>query len=197
MVMVIVMKFLIAVVIVLLIILLHYYYSKETKWVKSDLDNNWYLIKGSKLTSEQMIENANTLAEINRRVVLLIDHTKDIYPKLQELYNPKNLTEAAIDDRYTTFTLDKRDIHVCLRTRNDHQHLYDIDRLMYVVIHELAHMANWDRVTGQPIIGHGKEFISIFRDLVKRSIRLKIYNYRDYKESPVEYCGIIINSNVV
>lgn len=191
------MKIYLFIVLIFVLLFLHYYYSKETKWVKSKLDNNWYLIKGSKLTSEQMTENANTLAEINRRVLVLIDDTKAVYPKLKELYNPKNLTEAAIDDRYTTFTLDKRDIHVCLRTRDDHQHLYDIDRLMYVVIHELAHMANWDRTTGQPIIGHGKEFISIFRDLVQRSLGLKIYKYRDYRESPVEYCGIIINSNVV
>lgn len=188
-------KYLILVIILILLIFLHYWYT-ETKWVKSDIDNNLYLVKSYNLSPEKLKENANTLAEINRRILSLIENCKLKYPKLKELYKPTNLYEAAIDSRYTTFTIDKTHIHVCLRTRNDKKELYDLDRLMYVVIHELAHMANWDK-NGNPIIGHGKEFINIFRDLVKESMKLGIYKYRDYSESPVEYCGIMINSNVI
>jgi hypothetical protein len=169
----------------------------ETKWIQSDLDNRWYLIKSNNITDAQYKENANALAEINKRVELLIDAVKNKYPKLKQLYSPEKLSEAAIDNRYTTFTVDKSDIHVCLRTRNDQKELYDINRLMYVIIHELAHMANWDPKTGEPIIGHGPEFMAIFKDLVKQSISLGIYKWVDYSKSPQEYCGIVIYQNIV
>lgn len=183
--------------IVIFIIFLHFYFSSETKWVQSDIDKHYYLVKNNKLNEVELKKSANILGEINRRVEKLIQRVNTLYPKLSEMYHRVNLSEAAIDTRYTTFTVDKRDINVCLRTRNDSQQLYDIDRLMYVVIHELAHMANWDRKTGQPIIGHGKEFIQIFKDLLKESIRLGIYNYIDYSKNPQEYCGLVITSNVL
>lgn len=190
-------KLVIFVIILVLLIGLHYYYNLETKWVRSNIDNRMYLIKSNNITPSEYIENADTLAEINKRIEILLETVRDKYPKLKELYNPDKLSEAAIDNRYTTFTINKKDIHVCLRTRNDSKQLYDINRLMYVVLHELAHMANWDPNTGNPIIGHGPEFIRIFKDLVKISMNLSIYQYEDYSKKPVEYCGIMIQSNVV
>jgi predicted SprT family Zn-dependent metalloprotease len=190
-------KLLILIILVLFFGFLHFYFSSETKWIQSDIDNHYYLVKNNKLDKLELKKSANVLGEINKRIEKLIQRVNSRYPKLSEMYHRVNLSEAAIDTRYTTFTVDKRDIHVCLRTRNDSQQLYDIDRLMYVVIHELAHMANWDRKTGQPIIGHGKEFIQIFKDLLKESIRLGIYNYIDYSKNPKEYCGIVITSNVL
>ena len=106
------------------------------------------------------------------------------------------LSEAAIDERYTTYTVDKQDMHVCLRTRDKMENIYDINLLMYVILHELAHLCNYDDL-GNPIQGHGSEFKKIFKTLVKESIKLGIYNYQNYNESPVEYCGIIINSHIL
>lgn len=190
-------KLVIFVLIFIILFGLHYYYNLETKWIRSNIDNRMYLIKSNNITPSEYIENANTLAEINKRVEILIENVNDRYPKLKELYSPDKLSEAAIDNRFTTFTVNKKDIHVCLRTRNHSKQLYDINRLMYVVLHELAHMANWNSETGEPIIGHGIEFIEIFKDLVKISIKLRLYEYEDYSKTPVEYCGIMIHSNVI
>jgi hypothetical protein len=116
--------------------------------------------------------------------------------KLQSGYNSNILSEAAIDSRYTTYTIDKHDVHVCLRTRDKDEKLYDINLLMYVILHELAHLCNYDEA-GNPIEGHGKEFKDIFYLLVVEAIKLDVYTYIDYTEQPQEYCGIIVSSTIL
>lgn len=175
----------------------------EVTYVTSDIDNKVYTIRTGKTKSETYLkDSANALATINKNIEHLIDHLTTKYPdriivrKLRESYNQSILSEAAIDKRYTTYTVDKSDMHICLRTRDKNEDLYDTNLLMYVVLHELAHLCNYDD-RENPIHGHGIEFIEIFRTLVKESIALGIYTYENYKTTPREYCGIIINSQIV
>lgn len=188
-----------------LIILIYFFYKTyiQVSYVKSSIDNRQYIIR-NKYEEFKLKETADILAQINGRIEMLIQHlllsnedkTKNFGKKLSEVYNPNVISEAAFDTRYTTFTIDKQDMHICLRTRDDHQKAYDINLLMYVVIHELAHMINYDE-KGTPIIGHGKEFQKIFKSLIKESILANVYVYENYRESPKEYCGITINSNII
>lgn len=194
---------------IIVIVALWYYFNtyQEESYVKSDIDNRVYLIRRGRNKSEAFLkESANVLAIINQRIERLIEHldknfsnddTKAFFiKKLKENYNPYMISEAAVDPRYTTFTVDKKDINICLRTRNHYEKIYDINLLMYVVIHELAHLCNYSR-DGTPIIGHGREFKEIFAFLVSESIKLKLYDYEDYSKSPKEYCNIVINSSII
>lgn len=194
------------------VILLVYFFVtlklyNENTYVKSDIDNNNYLIRQSDTKGNDYLKtSANTLAEINNRIIKLIDHLDTKYSndenknyfikKFKENYNPNVLSEAAIDNRYTTYTVDKQDMHICLRTRDDKEKIYDINLLMYVILHELAHLCNYNE-TGHPIQGHGDEFKNIFKLLVVESILLNIYTYVDYTSQPEEYCGIIISSTIL
>ena len=188
---------------------LWYYFHTyhEESYIKSDIDNRVYLIRRGRNKSDAFLkESANVLAIINQRIERLIDHldktfsndnTKSYFiKKLKENYNPYMISEAAVDPRYTTFTVDKKDINICLRTRNQYEKIYDINLLMYVVLHELAHLCNYSR-DGTPIIGHGKEFKEIFAFLVSESIKLKLYEYENYSKSSKEYCNIVINSSII
>lgn len=179
----------------------------ETLYINSEIDNKDYIIRRGHTKSEEFLKkSANALAEINVRVTKLIDHletkyTKDpnrnyFIKKLKENYNSYILSEAAVDERYTTYTVDKQDMHVCLRTRDRSENLYDINLLMYVILHELAHLCNYDRL-GNPIQGHGIEFKEIFKLLVIEAIKLNIYQYIDYSETPKEYCGIVISTTIL
>lgn len=194
---------------IIVIVALWYYFNtyQEESYIKSDIDNRVYLIRRGRNKSDAFLkESANVLAIINQRIERLIEHldktfssddTKSYFiKKLKENYNPYMISEAAIDPRYTTFTVDKKDINICLRTRNHYEKIYDINLLMYVVLHELAHLCNYSR-DGTPIIGHGKEFKEIFAFLVSESIKLKLYEYEDYSKSPKEYCNIVINSSII
>ena len=179
----------------------------EVVYVESDVDGRRYMIRrGTSKSSVYLKQSANALAEVNARIEKLIKHVQEQYKddpyknyfikKLAQNYNASILSEAAVDERYTTFTVDKQDIHICLRTRDVSEKLYDIDLLMYVVLHELAHLCNYDK-SGNPIHGHGSEFVYIFKFLVVESIKLELYRHKDYSKNPQEYCGIMINTSVL
>ena len=183
-----------------------YTYS-EIKYVKSDIDGKVYLIRRGNNKSEKFLkDSANTLASINKNVVELIDylfknfnnHDDKSYfiKKLKENYKPYIISEAAVDPRYTTYTIDKRDMHICLRTRDTDEKVYDMNILMYVVIHELAHLCNYNK-NGDAILGHGSEFRNIFKFLVEESIKIGVYNHVNYSANPREYCGIMITTSII
>lgn len=183
-----------------------YTYS-EIKYVTSDVDGKVYLIRRGNNKSEKFLkDSANTLALINKNVMILIDHLGENYinddgkshflEKLKENYMPYIISEAAVDPRYTTYTIDKRDMHICLRTRDNNEKIYDINILMYVVLHELAHLCNYDK-KGRPILGHGSEFKFIFRFLVEEAMKLNIYQHTNYTTEPQEYCGIMITTSII
>ena len=183
-----------------------YTYS-EIKYVKSDLDGKVYLIRRGNNKSDKFLkDSANTLAAINKNVVELVDylfknfnnHDDKFYfiKKLNENYKPYIISEAAVDPRYTTYTIDKRDMHICLRTRDTNENVYDMNILMYVVLHELAHLCNYNK-HGEAILGHGSEFRNIFKFLVEESIKIGIYNHVNYSAEPREYCGIMITTSII
>lgn len=199
------------IVVFLFFVIGYYLYTTytETNKVQSKVDNQNYILRNNFENYLELEKNADTLAQINQNVLKLINYMENKYTKnndldklyfvrqLKKRYNPSTtLSEAAIDVRYTTYTIDKQDIHVCLRTRNDKKELYDMDILMYVLIHELAHMANYSK-DGQPILGHGPQFVKIFKFFVKDAIETGVYAYTDYTKKPKEYCGMVINTNIV
>ena len=181
------------------------YCFSEIVYVKSSIDNKIYIIRRGSKSQEFLTQSADTLALINSRVLSLIDHLESSLPNvhwvknLKKNYSPTDIpiiSEAAVDNRYTTFTINKQDIHICLRTRDHNERIYDINLLMYVVLHELAHLCNYT-VSNEPIQGHGPEFKQIFKTLVQESIKSNIYNYTNYKTDPQPYCGILINSSIM
>jgi len=180
----------------------HFY---DVTYVRSVIDNKVYKIRRGDAKETYLEESADTLANINTRVMKLISYLdtldsdkniKMLVDKLKQNYSSSAISEAAVDKRYTTFTVDKKDMHICLRTRDEKERLYNMNTLMYVVIHELAHMCNYDK-EGSPILGHGLEFKYIFKLLVEKAIEIGIYKYVDYQKAPTEYCGIVINSQIV
>ena len=186
-----------------------YYTYNENIYVVSDIDNNSYLIRRGRNKSNIFLKNsANMLAEINKRVLLLINRLEEKAQKAQDKnkyyfvkhlkknYNASKLSEAAYDPKYTTYTVNKDEMHICLRTRDINEKLYDVNLLMYVILHELAHMCNYDE-NGNPIHGHGNEFKHIFYVLVTEAIDMNLYIHRNYKESPAEYCGIMLTTSIV
>ena len=58
---------------------------------------------------------------------------------------------------------------------------------MFVVIHELAHVMTKS-------VGHTPEFWDNMAYLLERGEELGMYNPKNYKEYPVDYCGMEINT---
>jgi hypothetical protein len=195
-------------ILITLIYIIYIFLYDEKQFVKSSYDNKIYIIHRKNKSPEFLQESANMLAKINERIELLISHLNRSYSnnpkyffiKFLDRYNNGSthsiLSEASIDNRYTTYTLNKEEIHICLRTRNSNDSLYDINLLMYVLLHELAHLINYSK-NNIPIIGHGDEFLNIFEFLVKEAIKIGIYKYENYNIFPKEYCNMTLDSSIV
>lgn len=179
----------------------------DTTSIKSDVDNKYYTIHGrNKKSKEFLKESANTLALINLRIEKLINYLDQTYSKddnknyfikkLKENYSHSMISEAAVDSRYTTYTINKENMHICLRTRDANEKIYDLNLLMYVILHELSHICNYTKY-GWPIHGHGEEFRNIFKFLTQEAIKIGIYKYENYHMNPKEYCNIVINSTIL
>jgi hypothetical protein len=174
----------------------------DTYYVKSRVDSKEYLIRNKyKPNSEIEEETVDTLALIYKNVSKLIVamKEKDVKPywlKYLDNFQPSSISEAAIEKKYTTYTVDKKHIHICLRTRDSEKKIYDMNDLLYVVIHELAHMVNYTR-DGKPIMGHTLDFQLKFKYLINEAIEAGIYKYYDYSKQPKDYCGMQITSHIL
>ena len=195
-----------------LLLLMYFMYNfvhsySEITYVVSDVDGKTYMIRrGHNKSPKFLQDSANTLARINSKVEQLIVHLDENFSsdptktyfitKLKSAYSPYMISEAEVDPRYTTYTVDKEEMHICLRTRDKTENIYELNTLMYVVLHELSHLCNYTP-DGYPIQGHGEEFKMIFRFLVQQSIKIGVYNYTDYTRFPINYCGITLSSQIV
>jgi hypothetical protein len=163
--------------------------------VKSSIDNKYYSVRSS-LPEDTKREVADKLALINRNIKTLINYIERGNDKdskyqrnvalLKQRYRENSITEnIGMED--TTFTVNKGEsIEFCITTRNSKEEVYDINKLMFVTIHELAHI-------GSESYNHTKEFTNFFIFLLKNAIQCNVYKYQNYYKQPEEYCGITID----
>jgi len=141
---------------------------------------------------------ANLMAEIHMRVVELLRVLKQKYSNsgsvykqtlvsnLLRRYNPNNIIENSPNNikRETSYTVGKGKIlALCIKNKNGTY--VDINTLMYVVIHELGHLAVEE-------IDHKNEFKQAFGFLLREAIAAGIYQDVDYSRNPTYYCNMII-----
>lgn len=169
--------------------------NSEVSYVKSNLDNKNYLVQNL----ENKEEATYILSDVYRRIFILRDYLRDHinnYPEFRPYIKQfcdkiKNLTlhENAPNSKYTSYTVNKGEqIALCLRSKENSK-LHNINLVMYVAIHELAHVAC-------PEINHTDLFKKIFIFFLKIAVILGIYEKMDYQDSPEEYCGLTINENL-
>ena len=170
------------------------YYTRKAlfdmSYVKSTVDQNSYLVRNL----PDKLEAANRLAEVRSRVLRLMKHFKqsntDNQIALDILKNfdadPTRFSESTPDSSYTSFTLNKGEkIHVCLRQKNSSQDLVDVNVLTFVTLHEVGHI-------GTREIGHTPLFWNNFAWILKQAEEIGIYEFQNFAEQPVPYCGISI-----
>lgn len=177
-----------------------FYLSKisksEAQYVRSDLDGKDYLVQNL----EGKEEAAYMLSVINEKINVFktyLEENKNKYPDFKPYINQfivkiKKLVliENPPDGKYTSYTLNKgEEIALCLRSKKTGQ-LHDLNLIMYVVLHELAHVAC-------PEIDHTELFKIIFIFFIQIAIIIKIYKRVNYQINPHEYCGITIRENLL
>jgi len=174
------------------IIYIHFENKKsDVNYVVSTVDNRKYLVQNH-LDKQQAADN---LATIRKNLILLVQelkkknqHNVDV-ERMVNNFNPDNITESTKNNKYTSYSINKGEkIVFCLRSRDDTNKLVDLNIMMFVALHELAH-------TMTKSIGHTEEFWNNFRILLRNARNLGIYERVDYDKNPVDYCGTKITND--
>ena len=96
--------------------------------------------------------------------------------------------EVDYKSNYTSYSVNKgEELVFCLKSKKKQNKYHNINLLMYVALHELAHVAC-------PELHHTPLFKRIFAFFCKIAIKLKLWIYEDYEKNPKEYCGMNITS---
>ena len=105
--------------------------------------------------------------------------------------NISNEGENNNKDNTTSYSVNKgEELVLCLRSKKDVNKFHDMNTLMYVILHEISHIAC-------PEYNHTPLFKKIFAFFTEVAIKLNIYQRVNYSSNPVEYCGIYITDSIV
>jgi len=174
---------------ILLMYLMNHY--GEVEYVKSSKDNREYLVRN--LSDKQ--QAADLLASITEDLNTLVNHMISKYPnspesiRLYKNFNPNSVSEGSVDSGYTSYSVNKGEkIILCIRQKD--QSFVDKNTIMYVAVHELAHLMTSE-------IGHTTTFWTNFKFLLNEAISMALYKKTDYGDKPQDYCGIKITNSIV
>jgi predicted metal-dependent hydrolase len=164
------------------------YNERDLMEITSSVDNEKYTVQ----IKDDSKEAADLIAKIKSRLNTLMEHLKNSYGESDERverlisnYRPDKMREGVDTPGYTSYSINKGEqIILCLRNQDE---LVDINTMMFVVLHEMGHLASES-------IGHTEEFWDNFKWLLEESINIGIYVKQDFETKSVEYCGMNITS---
>jgi hypothetical protein len=165
---------------------------KNTVSLKSSLDGKTYKVQN--LPDKQ--EACDMMARIRKNLVSIVERfdgdinykQDEPYQRLIARFNPDNLEENDMDADSTSYSENKGEkIVVCLRdkTKAPNYPLVDDNTVMFVVLHELAHLMTQST-------GHTPEFWTNFKKLLQDCVKLGVYTEVNYARFPTPYCGMTI-----
>jgi len=113
---------------------------------------------------------------------------KNIRRLEKNLFNTK-FKESPFEKNTSSYTINKGEvISICLRQKNKNKTIHDFNTLMFVVIHELAHVMSIKE-------GHTTEWMDNFRFLLKEGEKAEIYTPINYSINNMNYCGVDVTHN--
>ena len=155
-------------------------------------------INGKSYGVQEMLPNANLTADRIAKLeqfttdlmnYLSARHPKDVRTKrlLDNLAEIK-MEESPFEEDTSSYTVNKGElIALCIRNKED-KDFHDWNTLLFVLIHELAHVAS---IT----TGHNQEFVRNFKWLLERANEAGLYQPVDYSQNPITYCGVRVTNN--
>ncbi len=164
----------------------------QLKCIVSTVDGDKYCVR-----ERDNIQSAvDLLAKTTEKMVELVDYLKENDPedirvkRLIKNFNSSKIVETLPTSEYTAYSENKgRKIAFCLNEKKeDNNHLIDEHTLMFVAIHEMAHVASRS-------IGHDKEFWDNFKYLLGKADTANIHKPVNYRKENQEYCGMTITDN--
>jgi len=140
----------------------------------------------------QLVENLYTLKNYLVKNIQNFPEYENYINLLAKNFNEDKtiVYETEPESNLTSYSVNKgEELSFCLRSKKTGE-LHNINLMMYVGLHEIAHI-------GCPEIGHGDLFKKIFKFFTEQAVKIGIYKKVNYSELPVEYCGMILSSSIV
>lgn len=181
---------------IIIIVLLIFVFRR--RYVKVKVGNRYWNV----LNYSNKHEAAMLLARVNSSMILFMKHLKNKYiingeargrrymiiMNMLKNYNPDEFYENSPYGNDTSFTNNKgSSMYICCRDRDDPNKLVDYNTLMFVLLHESSHIANYDGW------GHEDDFWDVFSFILSEAVIAGVYTPVDYAKNPVKYCGMIID----
>ena len=182
----------IIVLIILISILIRYesMYSDLT-YVISTVDKKPYLVR-NRVDKQEAADMLATIKQNLTKIVNYLEENNMSDPKVKRLvekFKPENISESMANNNYTSYSVNKGEkIVFCIRAKDENQTFETINTMMFVAIHELAHIMTLS-------IGHTEEFWDNMRYLLEKAIKISLYTKVDYKNQPQDYCGTKITDS--
>jgi len=157
----------------------------------SKLNNKKYGIQEEFSKSEEAVE---LLAKLHNHMMEFVNDLQKKTPsdeRVQRLvkgFKRAEIEEAPNDDG-SSYTINKGDlVALCIRHKTNGHPFHDYNTLLFVIIHEMAHIASISE-------GHNSEFIANFKWLLQEAKLLGYYEPVNYQKSPMTYCGVKVTNN--
>lgn len=149
-------------------------------YVRSSLTGKEYAVK--KAPDAQAM--ADRLAELEHRLRRLLDGSAALTPGDTRLNTIRRQWDGTLSEVQVAgevaFSVDKSSISVCLR--DSQGRIEDLNTSMFVLLHELAHVATAD-------YGHSRQFWDNMQFLLEVAEALGLYVYENYDAAATTFCG--------
>lgn len=163
------------------------------------LENRYSNVSQKSYYIREELPNSDDTADIIGKLELFIDkfiayldskvpNDKRVKRLKDRLYDVK-IEESPMDPGVSSYTINKGElISMCVRHKKKNKNFHDYQTLLFVLIHELAHVASISK-------GHNREFMTNFKFLLEHAVESKMYYAQDYSSSPITYCGVKVTNN--
>lgn len=146
-------------------------------------------------------EAVKLMAGIHSNLVKLYEYYKgDIglsqdppVTRFLQRFSPDVFVENDMHSKDTSYSENKgQRVVVCLRdkTKAPQYPLIDQNTIMFVVLHEMAHLMT-------ETIGHTQEFWANFKRILGDAVQIGIYTPVNYAQRPTPYCGMTITDSPI
>ena len=166
-------------------------FTTDLVYINSPLDGRVYLVRN--LPDRE--DAATLLSKLRAKLVALTQKLSQHYPHdkrvhlLTRRFNPDDMSEVAADSRYTSYSVNKGEkIVYCIRSRDEREALVDLNTILFVALHELAHVMTIS-------VGHTSEFWDNFRFLLANAAHWRLYTLVNFRKKPKPYCGTHITDS--
>lgn len=165
----------------------------QLKCVISDVDKNTYCVRERKRVKEASDLLAQTATKLERLVAVMSQKAPDdpMVGRIAKRFDARKIKEILPTSEYTAYSENKGEkLALCLNEKKEdaESRLIDPNTLMYVAMHELAHV-------GTVSVGHDSEFWANFKRIIEFAAEAGLYRPVDYKKNNTSYCGMKLTDN--